>query len=390
MPYRRRAQTRRAPVRSRRSRLTRRKPARKVRTRKHKAPVSTGYATSGGGIKSQMKMTQISDTCLRIQGRSYLGAVSNSDRGVNSIGLLADINPALLGDRISVLASTYDKYCYQTVTFTYIPQCPTSQPGSVMLAFERDPENPLANVASNSFMQEVMSYEHAKLTPAWVSTSVTYKRDPHEKKTWFLGGDQANMDARVSSQGNFIAYTSNATIGNLGFVVMDYVLDLVSPNIIPIRIGPELPTQWTRANNTAFTSNAGAQLYSTPYAGMASGSIYEYVIDQAATNFYQVANVGISTAVNNQTLVPGQRLYAVYVEGVSGPTSTAQSAVLLFTSLAPAYAAASSGMNSTANSSNAAGFFDNFGSAIIGQGSGPFMNGSCWQRALVTRTNTTL
>ena len=391
MPYRRRAPTRRAPVRSRRSRLTRRKPAAKVRTRKHKAPVATGYSPNSGGVRSQMKMTQVSDTCLRITGRSYLGAVSNSDRGVNSIGLLADICPLLLGDRVAVLASTYDKYCYQSVTFTYIPQCATSQTGSVMLAFERDAEAPLADTQNTSFMQEVMSYEHAKLTPAWVSTSVTYKRDPHEKKTWFLGGDQAALSTRDSSQGTFMAYTSNAAVGNLGFVVMDYVLDLVAPNIMPNKTTPQLPSQWARvipgAAAGGIASNPGSTIY-TATANCSSGKITEIVVDTSVTNVYQQSNVGSTTPVAIQ-LNAGSRLYTVSFEGTANLNSPV-SGLLVFDNLAAAIAASAGGMLETSTLS-VSNLVNNFGTAFIGAGTTgqQLLTGAAWGRDLQRRITST-
>jgi len=359
-----------------------------VRTRKHKAPVQQSYSTSGGGMKSQMKMTQVSDTCLRIVGRSYLGAVSNIDRAEDSIALMADINPSLLGDRVAVLANTYDKYCYQSCTFTYVPQCPTSQAGSVMMAFERDPEAPLANSQGSTFMQEVMSYEHAKLTPAWVSASVTYKRDPHEKRTYFLGGEQASIDSRTTSQGTFIAYTSNCPAANLGFVVMDFVLDLVSPNIIPTKTVPQTPTQWIRQNNTeiGITQANNSTTWTTSVANVGSGTIFEIVVDEATTTQYKQLDVNNSTAVAF-TLKPGSRFYAVYYEASDGNTATAVARVTCFQQLTGAIAYSGGGFTSTAiGGSVNNGVTWNAGSAFIGTSTNKFLNGSCWARVLSTRT----
>lgn len=382
----RRAAPSRSPYAMRRT--LRKRAAPPVRTRKHKAPVQQSYSTSGGGLKSQLKMTQMSDTCLRITGRSYLGAVSNSDRAEDSIALMADINPALLGDRVAVLSSTYDKYCYQSCTFTYVPQCPTSQAGSVMMAFERDPEAPLANSQGGTFMQEVMSYEHAKLTPAWVSASVTYKRDPHEKKTWFLGGEQASIDTRTTSQGTFIAYTSNCTAANLGFIVMDYVLDLVSPNIIPSKITPQVPTQWYRQNNAEIqiTQTNGSTVWNTGLGGP-SGTIIEVVVDESNSTSYKQFDVN-NAAPLTFNLKPGSRFYAVFYEATVGNTATAMGAVTCFQQLSAALAFTASGYTSSALGGGVAGTTTvwNAGSAFIGTSNNKFLNGSCWARIMSTRT----
>lgn len=324
-----------------------------------KAPVATGYSRKGG-LKTQYTMRQVSDTCVRIVGRSYIGVVNNAAiANGNAIGLMFDVNPTLLGDRVAVLASTYDKYCYQTMKFTYVPQCPTSQPGSVMLVFERDPEAQAANTTSGSYMQEVMSYEHAVLTPAWVSTSVTYKRDPHEVKTWFMGGDQANLSARETSQGTFIAYTSNAppqgqvqtvtfnpsgstgatatseTVtgtlggagGKLGFVVMDFVLDLVSPNILPNKTRTLGQQQYqlvagltlANASSTALVSPYYQQQFypvpSLPFLNpVPAGTIFEVVLDGTGglsqyLGYFQTGS-GVPTG---SPLVSGARMYMTAV-----------------------------------------------------------------------------
>lgn len=318
--------------------------------KKTKAPVSTGYSRKGG-LKTQYQMRQISDTCVRITGRSYLGAVSNTGAGSNAIGLLFDINPVLLGDRVAVVASTYDKYCYQNMKFTYVPQCPTSQPGSVMCVFERDPESILANTQSSSYMQEVMSYEHAVLTPAWVSTSVTYKRDPHEVKTWFTGGDNATLSPRETSQGLFIAYVSNASsanqaaAGKLGFVVMDYILDLVSPNILPNKVNVTTPSQYAQLTDFGL-QNGGTQCSVGTYqqqflttvgygSGNAAGSgqIVEVVLDggagSTANNGQSISDLlqaGVSssgtTTVGTKVLSSGSRFYLTRCRAWNSATGT--------------------------------------------------------------------
>ena len=316
-------------------------------TRTSKAPVATGYSRKGG-MKTQYSMQQVSDTCVRITGRSYLGAVNNNTSAANGIGLLFDINPTLLGDRVAVLSSTYDKYCYQTMKFTYVPQCPTSQPGSVMLVFERDPEAGCADPTSSSYMQEVMSYEHAVLTPAWVSANVTYKRDPHEVKTWFMSGNNGVASPRDTSQGSFIAYTSNAQIissganGQLGFVVMDYVLDLISPNILPNKQLSFLPGQYIAATYTAanqqpylaaqnasstnlptgvyqqqFLCNGNNGISSLLPRASTSGAIVEIVLNSGGySGFTNLGYASNGSAAPSGSVTIGSRIYAVGIQSV--------------------------------------------------------------------------
>jgi len=278
MPYAKRARTSsrsRAPVRRTAKHYSKRKRIGGT-TKRSYAPVSIGTSNRGGPMANH-KMVQVSDTCTRVYGRSYLGNVTNNKvagdvvtagsvgppvvpagpigGNPNEFGLVFDINPTLLGDRVAVMAGTYDKYCYQSMKFTYTPQCSTTQHGSIVLAFERDPQGILANAASNTYMQEIMSYEHAVLTPAWQSTSVTYKRDPHEVKTWFMSGDQAVVTTRETSQGVLLAYCSNVETDavNLGFITMDYVLDFIAPNIMPSKANPVQPEQFRKSDYNCFS-----------------------------------------------------------------------------------------------------------------------------------------
>jgi len=295
MPYaKRRTATRaRAPVRRTAKHYSKRKRV-GGSTKRSYAPVSIGTSNRGGPM-SNHKMVQVSDTCTRVYGRSYLGNVTNNKPqgdvvvtypagpggippayqaaaggNANEFGLVFDINPTLLGDRVAVMAGTYDKYCYQSMKFTYTPQCSTTQHGSVVLAFERDPQGILANPAGTAYMQEIMSYEHAVLTPAWQSTSVTYKRDPHEVKTWFMSGDQAAITTRETSQGVLLAYCSNVETDavNLGFITIDYILDFIAPNIMPSKASPVQPDQFRKSTYDCF----GTYISSTDNGSAAGGS----------------------------------------------------------------------------------------------------------------------
>lgn len=310
-----------------------------ARTRRNAAPVAMGTTKRGGGMAT-LSMHQLNDTCTRVVGRSYVGPVNNNDISAvpnsNEIGLVFDINPTLLGDRLAALASTFDKYCYQSVTFTYIPQCPSTQPGSVVLAFERDPQAILANPSnSGKYMQEIMSYEHAVMTPTWVETSVTYKRDPHEFKTWYMSGDQAALTTRETSQGLLLAYLSNvgtSTINrSFGFVVMDYVLDLVSPNIMPSLASPIVPTQFQRSNNNclAIQTYAGATgaapVFQISGQQFNQGDIIEAVYC-GATNctglvYYTGTGTGTNVSASTAKISPGDKIYIAIGDSVGNNTT---------------------------------------------------------------------
>ena len=261
---------------------TKRRSAGRGTMQKHRAPVAVGTSVAHGmrgpgGIGYSMK--QVSDTCTRIVGRAYVGEVSSAGKLVtglkkNALGLVFDVNPSLLNDRVAVIAGTFQKYVYQGMRFTYVPQCPTSVGGSVGLVFDRDPLEISANVQSEQFLSEVMSYEHAVLTPAYVEASTAYTRDPKELKTWYLGAPDATLTTRETSQGNLLVYMSNVNADQAyGFIVMDYVLDLIAPSLMPnkqnITAYHSAPSQWVDCGASAAfavstdiqTTVAGVQAY---------------------------------------------------------------------------------------------------------------------------------
>jgi len=232
-------------------------------------------------------MQQISDTVTRITGRAYVGEVNTKGKvptaGGNCLGLVFDVNPVLLNDRVAVVASTYEKYVYHGVKFTYVPQCSTATQGSVGLCFERDPLMYSANPIGTQFLSEVMSYEHAVLTPCWTGTQTSYARDPQELKTWYMGATDATLTTRETSQGNLLVYLSNVlpNVG-LGFIVMDYVLDLVSPNLLPNKQDvtniKSAPSQWIDYNGSQGGVNSTQMNYSGPQVPVGTGGSSRYAL----------------------------------------------------------------------------------------------------------------
>lgn len=238
------------------------------------APVQMGVRVDGG-LQSSFTQKQMSGGGLRITGRSFITSIDTAGKFSNGLLAVADCNPILLNDRVAAIATTYEKYVYQSITYRYVPQCATSTAGSVMLTFERDPANPTANGGdTTTFMQNCMSYEHTAITPPWVGSSVTYKRDANEKKLFYISGQGSNFNPRDTSQGQFLCYGANvptvaagAAGGGLGFIVMDYVLDLCEPSIMPARTGAgiagtsstNIPQQWQFSTTSAlYKSDAAA------------------------------------------------------------------------------------------------------------------------------------
>ena len=365
---------------------------------RHAAPVAVGTSMAHGrkgpaGVGYSMR--QISDTCTRIIGRAYVGEVTSAGKlpanaKGNCLGLIFDVNPALLNDRVAVIASTFQKYVYQGVKFTYVPQCPTSTGGSVGLVFERDPLEISANTQSSQFLAEVMSYEHAVLTPAYVEAATAYTRDPKELKTWFLGAPDATLSTRETSQGNLLCYLSNAQApsatfsGGYGFIVMDYVLDLIAPSLLPnkqnITAITAAPSQWVDGsavatsaivNNCPSVSVNGATMYpywnapkwQTQFSAFKAGVVGEvhlggtnsvadasgntfanfqsYVGQAYDSNGIQISIAAAAGSAGSSTLKYGQKMYFCVHRLVLPGTGVYGNVLTWHTTLSSARAAAS-------------------------------------------------
>lgn len=288
------------------------------------APVTMGTTVSGG-LQSSFTQKQMSGGGLRITGRSFITSITSTGKYTNGLLAVWDCNPILLNDRVAAIASTYEKYVYQSLTYRYVPQCPTTTAGSVMLTFERDPANPAANGGDDStYMQNVMSYEHTTITPPWVGSSVTYKRDANEKKLWNISGQGSNYDPRSTSQGEFLCYGANVPTGTgLGFIVMDYVLDLCEPSILPARTGAGLggasatniPSQWQFTSTNALTKSDAVN----------NSSIYSVFTDPTPGGLFGPANSNcILEFILESTTVPtgGNQLWATSETNAKFNTST--------------------------------------------------------------------
>jgi len=381
------------------------------------APVQMGTSVSGG-LQSSFTQKQMGDGALRITGRSFVTQIDNANKYGNGLIAVIDCNPVLLNDRVATIATTYEKYVYQSVTYRYVPQCSTTTAGSIMLTFERDPANPAANGGDPStFMQNVMSYEHTAITPPWVGSSVTYKRDTNEKKTFFISGQGSNYDPRDTSQGMFMCYGTNLPVApastRLGFIVMDYVLDLCQPSIMPARTGANIsgqpatliPAQWRFSNTNSVQKLGGVGVVSNIntwvdisataalFAGNNVNCVVELILE--STTVPDAGTTTFATSEGNAkggtpiTLTRGSHLYLTLrkrqnMVGVTPATQTATgNAVVLTRNLADAIAALSGSSDLVTTTGNYA--YNNALYPITTNGDGAGLNITGFYRQLTLK-----
>lgn len=227
-----------------------------IRIRRTRAPVATGVTMARQG-RTGYRLRQVSASKMQVVGRSYLGSVDNLNLAATNQCIMGcwDVNPSLLGDRIAVISSTFEKYVFKKIKFTYVPQCSTQTKGSIGMVYERDPSAHLACPDAPHYLAQIMSYENAVLTPAWKGASNSVGRNKSERELYYIGGPSGQNDPRHFSQGLFVAYGTGldtASQQSLGYIVIDYVLEFDTPSIIPALSGvtnytKNAPGQYERA-----------------------------------------------------------------------------------------------------------------------------------------------
>lgn len=391
------------------------KPYRRVGGTKRKmaAPVAVG-STYKQGAGNKFKMVQNADGSTRVYGRSFISSVGTTaslfSATGNDIGLVFDINPNLLGDRVATIASTYEKYVYQAVKFTWVPQCGTNTAGSVVMVMDRDNLTDAANPAAAAYLQEAMGYEHAVISPPWTECCVSYSREKSEKKIFQGHLDQDSVGSKDATQGNFLVYTMGVpAVTALGFIVMDFVLDLITPSLIPERTGAgslnySTPGQWSMFNLAltsasqasvqvargfpayTFTTNTGSSAF--PLSDQ-NGGVYELCLAGKDANLFSLPQSSLykfywdTEATQVVALSPGSKLYAVVLPQYNSATTTWSKVIIFTSNLNTALSVASAGMNQNTTTSGQLGMpLNNCVFTTIASGSS-CGNQSFWGRRIV-------
>lgn len=134
------------------------------------------------------------------------------------------VNQTLYGTWIANMAKNYNKYKFVRLTARYVPFCPTTTAGRVIMAWNGDTPDLLpTNLA------QVSQYQNAVEAPVWreISCNALISRNPE----YVVGGDNSADDSGVQDQGEFLIGVDNgasSTATSAGSVYIDYELHLWS------------------------------------------------------------------------------------------------------------------------------------------------------------------
>lgn len=204
------------------------------------APTAFGIS-SNDVVRVVLKNT--TPTMARMSGVSYLGPVQSPSvlSTLPTVSTFSSSNPITFKDRLQVLASTYDKYVFNSVRLKYVPAVGTSTAGKVGIAIDRDYTDP----PQTGSWGETISYEAVASGTVWSQHSCSIKRDSNEKRTYFTNL-ASGVEIRETEQFKFYAYTQGVPINTFcGDLYLEYDIDLISPVYAPHELSSVLPIAGT-------------------------------------------------------------------------------------------------------------------------------------------------
>jgi len=194
------------------------------------APVSVSHPQG----PTYHTVTKSTPEVTSVRGRAFLGNVQSTGVSYNIVGGTYSLNPVLLNDRLSVMATTFDKYVYKRVKVCYVPFAATSQTGQIYMYLDRDYLDPLADPSQ---VGQIMSAYNAISDQPWKNMSTALVRDPTEKRTYFTLLNQAQLPETEQFRVN-VYVTGNGYTGIIGQLYLEYDLDLVAPVYAPLEFAP--------------------------------------------------------------------------------------------------------------------------------------------------------
>jgi len=305
----------------------RNKKASKPKMSRMEAPVNHGY-TSNNLVKFSQKMATSKSTIYR--GCSVLGSIRTSAAATTTLPqctFYAASNPVTFPDRLQIMATTFDKYVYKSVTLKFQPQVPSSTAGLVALCIDRDYMDPPQSLN----WAQVLSYESAVSGSVWMEHVTSIKRETSERKSYYTNFT-ADTNFRDSEQFKFYVFTLGCPASTiLGQLYIEYEIELISPVYAPDEISGNLAafqmTNIIPSNVTCAAASTTFTIAGLPAYTATAGSLVEIIISgNYAGSTIQVGSTGVvwNPSIQNSyrffarpTLGTGYALYLDYPSAIN-------------------------------------------------------------------------
>nr|WRQ65005.1 structural protein [Tolivirales sp.] len=239
----------------------------KGRSKQNQAPIAKNNATrtSNPVIKQNGK-------CVTVTHREYIGEITAPNAGYVVRGF--NVNPGLASTFpwLSSIAIRFESYLFDRLHFSYQPTCPSTTPGSVMLAIDYDASDALANNKVT-----LMSYEGATRTNPWDETTFNARSSDLHKFgiQRYVRGGIVTGDIKTFDAGIFQLATQNtpATDTTLGELYVEYTVRLFTPQISAVAAG-NFKNSGTQVGTITMPSGTAIPQLIAEYAGTATSPLF--------------------------------------------------------------------------------------------------------------------
>lgn len=243
-----------------------RKPFNNVNVTVTKAPVSKNVRTK----KPSPKITSIGGDIV-VTNKEYMFDVTSANAGYLISNF--NVNPGLSGTFpwLSAIANRFESYLFSDLRFIYEPICPTTVPGSVMMAVDYDAsDSPPTNKVS------IMSYKGATRTAPWDRNDYNARTIDLRKfgVQRYVRSAAVTGDIKTYDVGNFFVATQNtpATPTTLGELYVQYTVRLYTPQVNTGALSFNSPTTEAASQWSTIKIPAGVALPSLTAEYRGSGT----------------------------------------------------------------------------------------------------------------------
>lgn len=173
---------------------------------------------------SKFTMQSVGEGVVRFRGHEILGAVNTA--AFSTLAGVFDVNPSCWqNSRLSRIASTYEKYRFDSFTIRYHPTVSTTASNAVATYVELEVEEPVTVSVVGA-----LNHQYAAMSPAWAGHEVTYKRPPQDPTTYILT-NKAVGDRSQLSQAKIVSIASADGPQTLGYLSIEYDVTFMYPEI---------------------------------------------------------------------------------------------------------------------------------------------------------------
>lgn len=225
---------------------------------------------------------------LGVRGTEWIGPVTVPANAVAGQVLRNDyVQPAEFGDsRLALFGQMYEKFRFRRLRYRFIPAVGSTQPGSLLLAYDRDISDPTPPPGAQAIRQ-FMSWADSVQGNAWMNHTLTAQLECPD--AGYYTDESVGGDERLCYQGQFYVAVVNP-FGNaadlvIGNMVLEYDLELFVP-----QLQARVPT--AHIDNTGATKPAAGdafQQYIKDAAGVikTAATVLSYVPSFANPGSYQ-------------------------------------------------------------------------------------------------------